>query len=65
MLLVEKHGEDGFTAKVVYESEGVDWETKVPMSLGELKKKFLELGCHPVDISDVLGEAVKYGRGEM
>ena len=65
MMLVEKKGENSYTAKVVRESEGVDWESSEPMTLGEVSKKLKELGCHPLDVQGVLAEAARYGRGHF
>lgn len=63
MMLIEKKGLEGYTAKIQHPSIGVNWETKTPMKRKELMDKLVELGCHPLDIVDVLDDAGHTGRG--
>lgn len=57
MAIEIKKVNDLFSAKVTPpHGGGRYWETKEPMELSELIKELRSLGCHVVDIGDVLYE---------
>ncbi len=53
MLSIQQTTE-GYTAQVTPLNSAEPWETPAPMTREKLRRKLLDLGCHPVDVADQL-----------